>query len=283
MTTIYDLLTDAKKRITPISPTASLDAQLLLAEVLGCNRAHIIAYPEEIVPPEQAAQIETMVARRADGEPIAYILGRRAFYDREFIVTPAVLVPRPETEHLLEIALKFVRARHAVPQQTTAVDIGTGSGALAVTLAANAPQATVYATDISPDALKIAQLNAEKNAAKVTFFQGDLLQPLIDQNIQVDLIMANLPYITTGDMQHLAVSKHEPHLALDGGDDGLDLLRRLLAQAPSVIQPGGMILLEIGTEQGAATQQLAQDMQTPRQVTVHKDYAGHDRVVEIKF
>jgi release factor glutamine methyltransferase len=295
MSTVRDLLTDAKRRIAPVSTSASLDAQLLLAEVLGCDRAHILAHPETVLTPAQVAQVQAFVARRAGSEPMAYILGRKAFYDREFVVTPAVLIPRPETEHLLEMALAFVRQHpalddalsrgQALPCPATetlnVVDVGTGSGALAVTLA-HAPGATVYATDTSPDALAVARLNAQKHNVEVVFFEGDMLLPLIEADIRVDLIMANLPYIATDDMPALAVSKHEPHQALDGGAEGLDLIRRLLSQAPGVIRTGGMILLEIGADQGAAVQQLAQEMPTPPSVTVHKDYAGQDRVVRIR-
>lgn len=278
MTSIHEMLTAAKRRIALVSDTASLDAQLLLAEVLDCNRAHLIAHPERILTPEQAALYERMVARRAQGEPVAYILGRKAFYDREFIVTPAVLIPRPETEHLLEFALEFL-ATWQKDTPPVVVDVGTGSGALAVTLAAHVPGAKVYATDISPDALRVARMNAEKYGVTLTFLEGDLLAPLIERAIRVDVIMANLPYIASGEVNTLAVSKHEPRLALDGGADGLDSIRRLLEQAPSVVKPGGGILLEIGAGQGADVAKLA--TQLAYAATLHKDYAGHDRVVAI--
>ena len=291
MVAIRDVLSDAKQRIAPVSDSASLDAQLLLAEVLGCSRAHIIAHPEKSLAREQSSQYESLVARRAGGAPIAYILGRKAFYDREFIVPPAVLIPRPETEHLLELALAFVEQRaaednnpdrdEATLRPVTVVDIGTGSGALAVTLAARIPQAAVYATDISPEALAVAQENAARYNTVITFFLGDLLQPLIERHLKIDLVIANLPYIATGEIGALAVGKHEPHLALDGGADGLDLVRRLLVQAPLVVNPGALILLEIGAQQGEATRQFAQEKLKPRAVHIHQDYAGLDRVVAI--
>lgn len=277
--TIQEALTDAKKRITPVSFSVSLDAQLLLAEVLQVSRAHVIAHREKVLTPEQATHYESLIARRENGEPVAYLLARRAFYDREFIVSPAVLIPRPETEHLLEIALDYVKTH----PQAVVVDVGTGSGALAVTLAANTPQTTVYAVDISPDALHIARMNAEAQHTNVTFLEGSLLAPLIEQGIKVDLIMANLPYIPTEEMHNLAVSQHEPHLALDGGADGLDLIRELLDQIPDVCQPGALILLEIGADQATATRALIGDQLSDAQVTVQKDYAGHDRVVAITF
>ena len=278
--TIGDVLSDAKQRIAPISASFSLDAQLMLAHVIGENRAHVIVHPERMLTSEQVEQYEKLVARRADGEPIAYILGSRAFYDREFIVTPAVLIPRPETEHLLEMALDFVKEGHS---PVTVVDVGTGSGALAITLAANAPQATVHAIDISPDALAIAKLNAQENEVDIIFHQGNLLQPLIDQEIRVDLVMANLPYIASEEVPILAVSKHEPRLALDGGPDGLDLIRELMKQVPLSVNSGGLILLEIGAEQGAETRLLVEEMQMNYTIAIHKDYAGHDRVVWISL
>jgi release factor glutamine methyltransferase len=278
--TIGDVLADAKQRIAPISASASLDAQLMLAHVIGENRAHIIVHPERMLTSEQAEQYEKLVARRADGEPIAYILGSRAFYDREFIVTPAVLIPRPETEHLLEMALDFVKEGHS---PVTVVDVGTGSGALAITLAANAPQAIVHAIDISPDALAIAKLNAQENEVSITFHQGNLLQPLIKKEIRVDLVMANLPYIASEEVPILAVSKHEPRLALDGGPDGLDLIRELMKQVPLSVNSGGLILLEIGAEQGAETRLLVEEMEMDYKIEIHKDYAGHDRIVWISL
>jgi release factor glutamine methyltransferase len=278
MTTIRDLLEEAKRRIATVSTSASLDAQLLLAEVIQESRAHVIAHPEKSLTPAQITQYWTLIDRRANGEPVAYLLGRQPFYDREFVVTHAVLVPRPETEHLLEFALDFMK----IHPQGTVADIGTGSGALAITLAAHYPQATVYATDISSEALAIARLNAEQHDVTVTFLQGDLLLPLVERNLKADLLLANLPYIPSGELLNLSVSRHEPHLALDGGPDGLNLIRRLLAQAPQVMSPGGMMLLEIGADQGKTVTRLAGENLKPRSVTVHKDYAGLDRVVMIR-
>lgn len=283
MTTIHEVLIDAKARFAAVSASPGLDAQLLLAEVLDASRAHVLAHPEQVLTGQQAAAYAQLVTRREAGEPVAYLLGRRAFYDREFRVEPAVLIPRPETEHLLEAALDFVKARAAQGSPVTAaVDVGTGSGALAVTLAAHAPQTRVWATDISPDALAIARHNAERNSIHVTFLEGDLLEPLLAQGERVDLVMANLPYIATDDMLGLEVSRYEPHLALDGGPDGLDLIRRLLIQAPGAINPGARILLEIGADQGESAVRLARDAFPGCACSVMKDYAGHDRVVILR-
>lgn len=278
MTTIQQALQQARQRIVPVSDSAASDAQRLLCEVLGVERAYLLARPEQMLTAEQESHFEQLIRRCAAGEPLAYILGRWPFYDREFRVTPAVLIPRPETELLLEQALAFIN-RHP---HSKVVDVGTGSGALAVTLAAHCPTATVYATDISPAALEIARQNAAKYETRVQFLQGDLLQPLIGQGVRVDLIMANLPYIASGELPGLAVARYEPRLALDGGLDGLDLVRRLLEQASSVWRESGLILLEIGADQGQAAREPASAALPQTHVTVLKDYAGLDRIVRIE-
>lgn len=273
MTTIHEALQRARKRFASVSDSPGLDAHVLLCEALGVERSYLLAHPEAELTAEQEARFERMVERHAAGEPVAYILGRRAFYDREFIVTPDVLIPRPETELLLERALAFARA-HLVQ---AVVDVGTGSGALAVTFAAHVPDAQVYAIDISPAALDVARRNAIEHgvAERITFLQGDLVTPLIERGIQVDLVMANLPYIAAGELPELAVSRYEPLLALDGGADGLDLIRRLVAQLPLVCRPRALALLEIGADQGEAVLKLVGESGV-----LHQDYAGLDRFVE---
>ena len=275
--TIRHALQDAARQIAPVSDSASLDAQVLLAEVLGVNRAYLLAHGDEVLAAQQAAAYARLVQRRAGGEPVAYLLGRRAFYDRDLIVTPAVLIPRPETELLLEEALRFASQR----SKLSAADIGTGSGALAVTFAAHMPQAAVYAIDISPQALEIARRNAEQQQVQVTFLEGDLLKPSIERGIKADVLMANLPYVASGDLPGLAVSRYEPQLALDGGPDGLDLVRRLLVDVPQVCDVGALVLLEIGADQGAAALALAQEVVNPQQAAVLQDYAGLDRIIRL--
>jgi release factor glutamine methyltransferase len=275
MITIGEAIAAARRRFAPVSDSAGLDAQILLGEILGADRAYLIAHAEQVLTDEQAERFAALVNRHAAGEPVAYILEQRAFYDRDFIVTPDVLIPRPETELLLERALAYLAAHPAA----VVADIGTGSGALAVTVAANAPKAQVYAVDISPAALAVARRNAEIHAVaeRITFLEGDLLTPIIDRGIQLDLVLANLPYIASGEVPTLAVSQYEPLLALDGGADGLDLVRRLLARLPAACHPGALALLEIGADQGAAMLALAGSG-----ASVHQDYAGLDRIVELK-
>jgi release factor glutamine methyltransferase len=279
MALLGPLLDQACARLGMVSSSPALDAQLLLAETLGVGRAHVLAHRDRDLTGAEVARFTAWLDRRAAGEPMAYILGRRAFYDREFVVAPGVLIPRPETEHLVEAALRFIAGR-----PLTVVDIGTGSGTIALTVKGNAPQVTLHATDISPDALAIARQNATAQGVAVTFWQGDLLDPLITNGVRVDLLMANLPYIATDTLKTLDVRHYEPHLALDGGPDGLDDIRRLLAGAPQVCNPGALILLEIGADQGAAVCALAQQAFPDAQsVAVIPDYAGHDRVVRVQL
>lgn len=274
--TIGAALATAKHRLAITSPSASLDAQVLLAEVLSVSRAHLLAYQEKSLTPDQQAQYAAWVARRAQGEPVAYLLGRRAWYDREFIVTPDVLIPRPETELLLEWALEL--AKEQPPRAV--VDVGTGSGALAVTFAALMPQVHVYAVDVSAAALAVARRNAAAQGltegVNITFLHGDLLQPLIDAGLQVEMVLANLPYIARDVVPTLEVSQHEPTLALDGGEDGLTLIHQLLAQAPAVCPPNAPILLEIGADQGAALLSAYPNSE------LRQDYAGLDRMVCVR-
>ncbi|MEO8613054.1 MAG: peptide chain release factor N(5)-glutamine methyltransferase [Chloroflexota bacterium] len=266
-----------RKSLANISDSASLDAQRLLSFVIQQDRAYVLAHSEVLLTDEQITQYAALVERAAAGEPLPYILGHQAFYDRDLVVSPAVLIPRPETELLVESALAFARAH----PPCIAVDVGTGSGAIAVTFAANCPGTTVYAVDVSPAALDIARQNAQANAARINFFEGNLLTPFLEQKIKIDLLMANLPYIATDDLPALAVSRYEPHLALDGGADGLDLIRKLLDQAPLVCNPGTRILLEIGADQGAVALELAKNAFPGAAVKLLQDYANLDRIVQV--
>ena len=259
------------------SDTADLDAQVLLAHALNVERSSIFAHGEQVLTESQDHAFRSALARRATGEPIAYIIGRKGFYDLDLMVTPAVLIPRPETELLLEEALRLSEDTPAL----TVADIGTGSGALAVTFARQRPASSVYATEICHDALAIAGENARLNSADVTFFHGSLAGPLIECAIKVDLVLANLPYIATDDLPQLAVSRFEPRIALDGGSDGLDCIRALLSQIPAVCRPDAHVLLEIGADQGEAVSELIRDC-LGEEVQILPDYAGLDRIVRFQ-
>lgn len=260
------------------SESADLDAQALLAYTLGVDRAFLFAHAEVSLSDSQSAAFGAAVARRAAGEPMAYIRGLQGFYDIDLLVTPAVLVPRPETELLLEEALRLTAKKPGA----TVADIGTGSGALALSFARQRPQANVYATEISAAALRIARGNAERIGIDILMLEGDLAQPLIARGIQVNLLMANLPYIASDELGTLEVSRYEPRLALDGGRDGLELIRRLLLQIPAVCHPGAQVLLEIGAEQGKAVSRLVADRLGAR-CDILPDYAGLDRIARFRL
>ncbi len=256
-----------------------LDAELLLAHVLNVNRAAILAWPERRLTPKQLTRFRDLVARRARREPLAYIVGHREFYDLDFAVDANVLIPRPETELLVEHALQIAR------QRTTPVkiaDVGSGSGAIAVTMAAHLPQAIVYALDDAAGPLAVTAENARRHgvAGRVLCLQGDLLAPLPEP---VDLVTANLPYVTTAEWEDLPpeIRAFEPRTALDGGPDGLALIRRLLATVRPCLKPDGSVLLEIGADQGDAVTTLAREHSPQAIVRLVQDYAGLDRLVVV--
>lgn len=279
MTTIREALAAGIRRLSATSTSPRLDAQLLLCHVLNVEKPYLVAHDDEVLSAANETAFSALLKRRADDEPIAYILGSSGFYDLDLRVTPAVLVPRSETEHLVEWALAEVDPQAAV----TIADIGTGSGAIAVTVAKHRPQATVHATDVSTDALAVARQNAVAVGVAVQFHVGSLAEPLIAAGIRVDVLLANLPYIAADEVLTLAVSKHEPILALDGGPDGFNLIRALLRQVPQVCVPQARIFLEIGADQGmlagATVAQILPDSSTK----IIPDYAGRDRVVQIHY
>ncbi len=276
--TIGNALQTAKKSLAAVSASPASDSYLLLGAVLNAGKAHLLAFPEQALTPAQTEQWDVWLARAAVGEPLPYILGRWAFYDREFFVTPDVLIPRPETELLLEQALEAAAAFPA----PVVVDVGTGSGALAITLAAHVPAARVFAIDRSPAALAVARHNAAAQGVDVTFWEGDLLLPCIQNGLQADVVMANLPYIPSCVVDVLPVSQWEPRAALDGGEDGLDLVRRLLAQVPQACATATALFLEIGYDQGVAAVAAAQVALPDADVRLLPDLAGLDRLVCIR-
>lgn len=264
-------------------PSPRLDTEVLLAHVLGWNRARLYARPEHPLTRAQRDAFFSTVRRRTRHEPVPYIVGHREFYRLDFLVDRRVLIPRPETELLVAKALENAVRQEPGKGQPLLADAGTGSGIVAISLAVNLPRATVYATDTSPDALAVAAANAARHgvASRVHLLQGDLLQPVPER---VHIITANLPYIPTGRLPGLApdVVEYEPLTALDGGPDGLALIRRLLAEAGDRLLPGGAILLEIDAEQGAKVVALGQQHYPQAQVELLPDDAGLDRIVCIQ-
>ena len=249
-----------------------LDARLLLEYATGCSHTDLLARPETPISAPALAQFDEWVARRAAGEPLAYLVGEAEFRGRVFQVTPAVLIPRPDTEVLVEQAL----ARLPQIAQPRVLDLGTGSGIVAISLALECPTARVVAVDLSGAALAIAANNAGRLGAAVDCRVGDWFGPVGGECF--DLIVANPPYIAAGD-PHLAGDglPHEPQSALTDGADGLDCIRRIVAGAAAHLQPGGWLLLEHGHDQGAACRNLLAAAGFQDAFT-HPDLAGSDRV-----
>ena len=260
--------------------SARLDALVLLGEALWASKIEILAHPERPLVAVEALLYADLVARRASREPLAYVLGRREFYGREFRVTPTVLVPRPETELLVELALDHLRRRRW--RRVWASDVGTGSGVLAVTLAAEWPGLRMLATDHTFAALEAAQVNAAKHdvAGCVSTVLCHLLTGVAGP---FHLIVANLPYIPSAAIDELMpeVARYEPRLALDGGPDGLVLNRRLLMQAPGRLAQDAVLLLEIGSDQGAALREEAARRFPDADLAIVKDLSGCDRVLRV--
>lgn len=254
-----------------------LDAAILLARALGITRAQLHAHPQSHLSPAELALYRQLIERRARREPVAYIVGHKEFYGLDLFVDNRVLIPRPETEMLVEKAIEISQ------RQSVVADVGTGSGAIAISLAVHLPQILVYATDASPAALEIAARNCRRHSVedRVHLLQGHLLEPLPEP---VDLIVANLPYVSQAELAQLPpeISRYEPREALDGGPDGLDCIRHLLAQAEGHLKPGGIVLLEIGATQGEAVVVLARRNFPAARVEIARDYAELDRVVIVE-
>ncbi|MGD9116758.1 MAG: peptide chain release factor N(5)-glutamine methyltransferase [Dehalococcoidia bacterium] len=262
------LARDALKNIED----APLEAELLLRHLLKIDRARLYLDLDNELSSEDEKAFRTLITRRLKGEPSAYITGRREFYGRDFSVNRHTLIPRPESELLVETALKIAkeRQRHAI------ADIGTGCGAIAVTIALELPQAKVYATDISPRALEVARANCKKHAVdNIRLLQGDMLEPLPGA---VDLIMANLPYVRRAE---IAPDNFEPKLALDGGDQGTEVIAELCRQAKDKLADDGAMLLEIGLGQSGAVQSLLKSLFPDGIIEVFPDLAGIERVVSL--
>jgi len=256
------------------------EALALAQYVLGMSRAQLYMHWHDLIDPEIGKKLSQVVERRAGREPFAYIVGRQAFYDVELEVNPYVLIPRPETELLVERVLAWAAANDRSQKRLRIADVGTGSGAIAVVLARNLPQAAVWAVDVSTQALDMARTNARTYdlADRITFLPGHLLNALDER---FEIIAANLPYIPAGRLPLLEpeVRAYEPQLALDGGADGLDLVRQLVKQLPDRLAQPGLCLMEIDEGQGEVVRQLCLEMLPDAAVEIVKDYAGLERLV----
>jgi release factor glutamine methyltransferase len=261
------------------SDTPGLDSQVLLAQVLERPRAWVMAHPQAEINEAQSNRLQSQLQRLETGEPLPYVIGHWEFYGLDFQLNPAVLIPRPETELLVDQASAWLQAN---PMRNQAADVGTGSGCIAVSLAAHHPDLRVTATDVSAAALLTARKNAARHgvAQRTYFVQADLLAAL---HGQFDLICANLPYIPSAELKKLKVFGREPSLALDGGPDGLALIRRLLAQAGRKLTPGGLLLVEIEASQGGQVLSVAGQSFPAARSVILADLAGRQRLLRVEL
>jgi release factor glutamine methyltransferase len=288
---VASLLGHTADRLRVVSDTPDLDAQVLLAHLTGKPRTWLAAHPEAPLSGPQADSVEEAVSRLEAGEPLPYILGHWEFFGLDFEVTPDVLIPRPETELLVEQAILWLQSRPVTAHREAslrAADVGTGSGCIAVALAHHVPDLRVLATDLSLPALEVARRNAHNHhvSGRVDFVQCDLLPPHpapLPTESHFDVICANLPYIPTETLERLPIFGREPTLALNGGRDGLDPIRHLLEIAPEWLAPNGLILLEIEAGHGLAAVSLAYDSFDNATINLRRDLVGKERMVAIRL
>jgi release factor glutamine methyltransferase len=258
--------------------SARLDAELLASQAFGRSRVELYMHFDQPLGERELASYRALVERRLGGEPVAYILGRKEFWSLDLVVSDAVLVPRPDTETLVDHALAFLRELPGDGRPRRVVDVGTGSGAIALALKRERPEDEVVAVDVSPAALAVARDNALRLGLEVTFVEGDLLAPLVGEP-RFDLVVSNPPYIASADIAGLAPEvRAEPRLALDGGADGLAVVRRLAATAAAVLAPGGGLAMEIGAGQAEAVVAILREHGFAG-VGTRADLAGIQRVV----
>jgi release factor glutamine methyltransferase len=267
-----EALQAARARLAATSQYPRRDAELLLAHLLGCDQTALLTHPERILSAAESEQFERLLKRRLASEPIQYLTGVQEFFGLHFAVSPAVLIPRPETEHLVEAVLQ----RFEREAEVRIVDVGTGSGAIAVALAHSMPHSRVTAVDLFPAALEVARRNAERHGVidRLTLLPSDLLAAVGSEGF--DAVVANPPYIAAGEVLEPQVANYEPHSALYAGPTGLEIYERLIPQAARVLKPGGWLMLEIGYGQSPALRNLMHGWAV---VTLVNDLQGIPRVV----
>ena len=275
--TLKQVLSQAREMLVANNiEDASLESELLLRHTLNINRVQLYQDLDHELSPEQEPTFWNLIKRRLSHEPTAYIIGHREFYGLDFYVNPHVLIPRPESELLVEMALSLAQ-NHRV---TTIADIGTGCGAIAINLALHSSQTKIYATDISASALKVALINCKKHGVvnRICLLQGDMLDPLPEP---VDLIVANLPYVKKAELLRTSQVETEPLLALNGGPDGLQKIHRLCRQVENKLHPTGYLFLEIGQGQDGAVTTLLHSLFPYAKIEVVPDLGGTERVVSL--
>jgi len=282
LVSLRDALTTAIDRLTAARvPSPRMNAELLLRFTLDCDRAYLYAHPERELTTVEQTRYEEALAQRARGIPAQYITGHQEFWGMDFIVNPAVLIPRPETEHVIETVLQLVNGGRASSPGMRIVDVGTGSGCIALALAKELPEAEVHATDISPAALEVARANAARHQLenRIQFYETDLLQCL--ERARLDFVVSNPPYVgeSEQDQVQLGVRKFEPRKAVFAGPTGLEVIERLIPQAQAELKPGGWLVMEIsGTIAEDVKRLLAQWID----VGVTNDLQGIPRVASAR-
>ena len=288
------MLDEISGEIKGSSDTPVLDAQTLLAHITGFDQSYLMAHPEIQLSSSQQKQVADAISMINKNIPLPYIIGHWEFYGLDLVINQDVLIPRPETELLVEKALDWL---HANPKKRRVIDVGTGSGCIAIAIASHVADVKLLAGDISRKAIKVARQNARKFDVvdRVKFFCCDLFPPYgkggwkgffgqgDSHSFGADLIMANLPYIPTSTLKELKIYGREPKIALDGGPDGLDVIKRFMTLVPSYLAPGGRILMEIEENQGMAALSLAYDQFSEAHIHLHQDLAGRDRILDIQL
>jgi len=264
--------------------TPLLDAQVLLCHVLQVDRFYLYAHPERVLMPEEERRYFELIQKRAEGMPVQYLVLNQEFMGLDFYVEEGVLIPRADTEILVEAVIQYFQERKRIFAPVIA-DLGSGSGAIAVSLASRISRAFLYAVDISEKALQISKANAERHGVsdRMRFLRGDLFEPLKAEGLEgkLDALVSNPPYIPRGEIDNLQkeVALYEPRLALDGGEDGLDFYRRIIADAPLFLKEGGLLALEVGYDQAQPVNQMLKEKGCFQKIEIKKDLSGIDRVV----
>lgn len=287
MTTIHKVLKDAACRLKEVTDTYLLDAQVILCHILKVERLYLIINKDRALTHKEILEYNKMIEERLSGMPVQYIIANQEFMGMDFYVEEGVLIPRPDTEILIEKILESIDQS----KKFTIVDIGTGSGAITISLASLIKNSQIYSIDISTKALDIARKNANKHGvtSKINFLKGSLFEPLEDMDIkgEVDILVSNPPYIPSSEIDRLQieVSRYEPRIALDGGEDGLDFYRKIVNNAPEYLRPDGLLALEVGHDQARKVADLMKGNNKYVDIQITKDLAGIERVVRgrIKF
>lgn len=282
MITYHQLLKEAKKRLYNAGQSEQ-SALLLLNEL--CSHTGVNLYVEMDNAADPVIQTEYLEAvhRMEKGEPLSYVLGYENFYGYDFLVSPEVLIPRPETEELVGLVLQLADEYFPDKETIQVFDVATGSGAIGITLSLEEPRMEVFASDISEEALHMAAKNNDKLNGRVEFCKGDMLEPFIEEGLQCDILVCNPPYIPDQEQMEHSVVDYEPHVALFGGSDGLKFYRRVFKRAREVVRPGGLMAFEMGYDQGERLSELAGIYFPEADIQVHQDMSGKDRMLSIKL